>query len=135
MSELTDKSEINRDAAKRLYDIQYYCSTVHCAYYSCIQLMMHIILYELGWTESTLTTAISNDKRTGSHEFYINLITKHLIDKKTNRDDRKLFSEEIVNLKKLRTKSDYNNEKIGEPQGRYSISKAIDIYKILQKVI
>jgi|SRR6185312_354672 len=135
MSALTDKSEINRDAAQRLYNIQFYCSTVHCAYYSCIQFMMHIILYELGYTESTLATAISNDQRTGSHEFYINLITKHLIAKNTNRDDRKLFSEEIVNLKRLRTKADYNDEIIGESQGRYSLTKATDIYKILRKVI
>lgn len=134
MSALTEKSEINRDAAQKLYDIQYYCSTVHCAYYSCVQLMMHILLYELGYTEATLTTAISNDTR-GSHEFYINAVTKHLIAKNTNRDERKLFGEEIVNLKKLRTKADYHDEKIGEAQGRHSVTKATDIYKILRKVI
>ncbi len=39
-------------AAQELNKLTYYCSSVHCSYYSCIQLMKHVIEHKLGYDDA-----------------------------------------------------------------------------------
>ncbi len=138
MSQLLNKSQINFAAAHELQKKSYYCSSVHCSYYSCIQLMMHIIYNKIGYDQKKLSDTFQNyrasntNAKGGLHEFYINLVVAHL---NTHRLDAKTFNKEIFKLKKTRTDADYFDIVIGPDECRFSLQKAEEINKIIQKAI
>ena len=105
MSSLRNKSEINIAAAEHLDSESIYPPVSHCAYYSCYQFMKHIWLFSMNKTENDLALLTRNTTE-GSHEVLINQIIKHI---KAKNQDARSFNTEIVSLKKLRHKSDYDN--------------------------
>ena len=54
MGHLKNKSELSFGAAELLHQYSYFSSVVHCAYYSCIQLMKHTWLNSMGKSENDL---------------------------------------------------------------------------------
>jgi len=138
MSQLTNKSDINIAAAYELQKQSYYCSSVHCSYYSCMQLIMHILFFKMGYNQKQLADDFYSYKkanpqsRGGLHEYYINLVATHL---KNSRLDAILFNKEMYKLKKTRTDSDYSDLAIGPDESRFSIQKAEDLNKIMKKAI
>jgi hypothetical protein len=133
MSELSNKAEINIDAAKKLLDSTHFCSSVHCSYYSCVQLMKHIIIHKIGMSEENISLEEKRSPMLGSHGLYINLTLTYL---KSNvkRDDWKLFNDEIVKLKRARRDADYIDVTIDYDSSRFSYARAVDINKVLRKV-
>lgn len=134
MSCLKNKSEINISSAELLYNNNLYASSVHCAYYSCIQLMKYVICHQIGIDYKQQQTEISQlkkqkAKRVGSHNYMIDKIEEIMrgVDKK----EAALFVELIEDLKDFREESDYGNIEILSPQSSLSISKAQDIRKQL----
>lgn len=109
MRHLQNKSEINFDAAEHLDSESIYSPVAHCAYYSCYQFMKHIWLNIMNKTENDLAL-LTKSTTEGSHEVLINQIVRYL---KTKNQDIRGFNTEIVSLKKLRHKSDYDNVEIG----------------------
>jgi hypothetical protein len=91
MGHLKNKSELNLGAAELLHQYSYYSSVVHCAYYSCIQLMKHTWLNSMGKSDNDLRnlkplSAQENLKKSNKFGFmkdcsYINDIEKYLKDK------------------------------------------------------
>ncbi|WP_343112962.1 hypothetical protein [Mucilaginibacter sp.] len=136
MSILTTKSQINIASAQDLHNKNYYCSSIHCSYYSCIQNIMHIILFNVGIDNEKLKSDFRDFKKKnpenpgGLHEYYINVTVTYLKSKKL---DVISFNKEIFKLKKTRTEADYLNIEMGYDDSRYSIQKADTINKILQK--
>jgi hypothetical protein len=109
MSYLKSKSELNRAAAAQLYKSGQHPSAVHCAYYSCVQLMKHIIIHKFGKSEEDIDRECQlldvNGKRKygGTHEYLINVLLSRFISLGKNPTN---FNN-VVQLKKLRVKSDY----------------------------
>ena len=132
MSQLINKSEINFGSAQFLQKQDYYCSTVHCAYYSCVQLMRHILVFKIGKTETEIKEEARITKG-GSHVYMIDTVFTYLV--KINNKDYNTFNTNIVSLKKLRGKSDYEDFMINFDEGRKSIALAESINKILKKLI
>ena len=128
MSNLINKSEINKSAADLLQKNSFYPAVVHCSYYSCIQLMKHILLFTLNKTENELQTEARNQS-SGSHEVIINNIMIHL---RSNNKDWKTFSSNINQLKRLRVTSDYENIQIDSKIGSDSINFADLVLKLLK---
>ena len=128
MSNLKNKSEINRNAAVLLQSQSLYPSVIHCSYYSCFQLMKHIVLTTLGKTEADIAKEVKNSSN-GSHEVMINNITAHL---KVNNKDWRTFSQTIGQLKRLRVSADYENVSIDSVKGSNSISLCDDIIRLLK---
>lgn len=107
MSELLKKSEENQQAALYLFSKQgWYASSVHCAYYSCIQLMIHALLTVGGKSEKEIEDKTQSG---GSHIYYITE-TRRLIEQK-NYSAVKRFNT-IKDLASYRIKSDYKNVEI-----------------------
>lgn len=133
---LINKSQINTDSALILYDKTYYCSSVHCSYYSCIQLMMHIIYYKIGYDDQKIRTSFESlgkaERKGGLHGYYINLINIYL---KAQKKDAMTFNKLIFKLKTKRTDADYLDIEINEDHARYARFNAIDVNKILVQVI
>lgn len=136
MTILQTKSLISIESATILHDKMYYSSSVHCSYYSCVQLMKHILLHVLNKTEGDLKDKMDEYNRDnpkfkmGSHEFYIGAIATHL---KTNKLDVVTFTSKIFKLKKDRTDADYLELAIDYDTSRYAIEKATAINKILNQ--
>lgn len=130
MSYLKNKSEINLYSAELLYKNNSYPSSVHCAYYSCVQLMKYIICHQIGIDYNKQNIEISQlrnqkVKRTGSHNYMIDKIEDviYSVDKR----EAALFVDSIEDLKEFREESDYGNVEILSQRSFDSISKAKDI--------
>ena len=131
MSYLKNKSEINRLAADLLQKQSFYPSVIHCAYYSCIQLMKHLMLNKLGKTEIDIVNEVRNSTN-GTHEVMINSIIMYL---KLSNKDWKTFNTNINQLKRLRVSADYENIEIDSTKGSQSISLTDLIIKHLNSNI
>ena len=112
MAFLRAKSELNRAAADSLYKSGQHPSAVHCAYYSCVQLMKHIMIHQIGKSEQDIDNEYrqigvdGKRKFGGIHEYLINVLYGVLISKDV---DATTFNSNVLQLKKLRGKSDYSD--------------------------
>ena len=131
MSSLRNKSEINIAAAEHLDSESIYPPVSHCAYYSCYQFMKHIWLFSMNKTENDLALLTRNTTE-GSHEVLINQIIKHI---KAKNQDARSFNTEIVSLKKLRHKSDYDNIEIGSEISANAIKLSKSSLVVLKKCL
>jgi uncharacterized protein (UPF0332 family) len=131
-SVLLNKSDFNFESANILQKQSKYCSVVHCAYYSSIQLMKYLLLYKAGKTDAMIIQERSVTGE-GSHEYMINTISKFLKDNK--HPDAVIFFKGINDLKKMRVKADYEEIQIDDKIGRNSILLSEQSNKILKKYI
>lgn len=123
---LKAKSESNLLLAQKIINERtgFYHSSIHCLYYSCFQLMLHICSSDLtvkNFNEESL------DKKKGPHEKMIDKFVNCFV----NKQKRFLaadFNNEINKLKILRHKADYKNIEISE-------SKAIEAEKATKTII
>lgn len=128
MSHFKNKSELNRAAADLLQRSNYYPSVIHCAYYSCVQLMKHILIVTLGIAEIELNNETRNSTK-GSHEIIINRIIIYL---KNNSKDWRTFNSKINQLKKLRVDADYTDISIDSSKGSNSIQLSDEVSRLLR---
>ena len=126
MSFLINKSEINLASAELLHQKNNYASVVHCAYYSCHQMMAHIWYHKLNKKD------LVKSKEEGSHEALINCIGGFLKEKSF---DLRGFNNSIGQLKKLRHKADYKNEEIDSTISNNSIQLSKSTLLILKKCL
>ncbi|TDQ06243.1 hypothetical protein [Pedobacter metabolipauper] len=132
MALLSQKSEMNYASAGHLQKLTYYCSVVHCSYYSSVQLMKHILLNKIGKTEAEIKSESSSTSG-GSHVYMINETFNYL--KLKNNKDLALFYNNINNLKKLRVEADYGEITIDHDKGKSSIHLSDEINKILKSTL
>lgn len=132
MAQLKNKSEINVTVAKLLFDNHYYPSVPHPAYYSCLQLMKHIICNKINIDYRTQEREISSTKG-NSHQYYIHKIVD-TIAVKQNINLANEFSRKIKELKVLREEADYDNVLIDSSKAEKSIKKANETIMTLQKI-
>lgn len=131
MGHLKNKSELNLGAAELLHKQSYYPSVVHCAYYSCVQLMKYIWLSSMGKSEAELRI-LNNNSREGSHEVLINQIRDYIKSKSLNERE---FNTTILQLKRLRVNADYDDVSIDFTKSSQSISLSKNTHLILKKCI
>ncbi len=104
MTELIVKSNQNARASLHLFDNhKVYAPVIHCAYYSCVQRILHILLTLGGKTEQDIKGVST---RGSLHTFLIDEMRKLI--QKQNPASFKTFSK-ISDLRTLRVKSDYLN--------------------------
>jgi hypothetical protein len=137
MSNLSNKSEINVEAAKLLNDKNLYSSVAHCVYYACYQKIKHIWLHKLQKTEQELVNLGNNKPTMGSHEILINEIGTFI--KKSNAknflDDFRVYNNNILQLKKLRIKADYEDTIFDAKDSSDSLDLSNKIILILNKYL
>lgn len=131
MSKLKQKSLFNIESAALLIEKNYYCSSVHCSYYSCFQLLKFTIkdFFELSYNDIESKISLS---KMGSHKFIINYIEKE-IKKNTNSIEVQKFKRSIKDLKHFRTESDYENIEVNYEQSKKAYNLAEEIRGFLTK--
>lgn len=133
MSELKNKSNQNISSAQYLISRNCFASSIHCSYYGCVQLMLHILRSEFNKTEEDITKESqegSRDER-GFHNWLINFIRGQFYLR--NNVDCRDFLSFIVQLKAKRVKSDYHNKEIKPNEATISKEYAQKIIELLAK--
>jgi hypothetical protein len=131
MRHLKNKSELNLGAAELLHQYSYYSSVVHCAYYSCIQLMKHTWLNSMGKSDNDLRN-LNNSSSQGSHEVLINQIKIFIQSKSQNG---RVFNRDILQLKRLRVNADYDEILIDSKKSNDSLILSKSSLNILKKCV
>lgn len=103
---LLKKSEQNIEAAELLISNKFYASSVHCSYYSCLQLMTYIVLTEDVMTESQL------EKSKRSHEDLITITYDFLRERTDDFYESRQIKNKISDAKGSRKRADYQNSEI-----------------------
>jgi|YelNatPaOPRAMG01_1025707.scaffolds.fasta_scaffold45379_1 uncharacterized protein (UPF0332 family) len=137
MSNLSNKSEINVDAAKLLNDKYLYSAVAHCAYYACYQKLKHIWLYQQHKTEQELEILGRTKTRMGSHEILINEIGSFIKNSRSKNfiEDSRVYNNNILQLKRLRRKADYEDTVFDSTNSSKSISLSNEIIRVLNKYL
>jgi len=137
MSNLSNKSEINVDAAKLLNDKYLYSAVAHCAYYACYQKLKHIWLYQQHKTEQELEILGRTKTRMGSHEILINEICSFIKNSRSKNfiEDSRVNNNNILQLKRLRRKADYEDTVFDSTNSSKSISLSNEIIRVLNKYL
>ena len=137
MSELLKKASSNYSAAELLIENKIYPPSIHCAYYSCLQIILFLINSKLegSWQsyQDSLDAAkvLNKEKPESLHNQYITFIKEDI--KKTNRTTQRLFSAGIGVLKKYRNVSDYKDKEIADDIAEESLDLATKIHLQLYK--
>ncbi len=132
MSELQNKSNELSTVAQMLHDEGLYAAVAHGAYYSCFQQVKHFWLYDMGKTEKDLED-LQRQNKAGVHVVLINEVTMYL-NSNTSLNGR-AFSNEMVQLKRLRVKADYENCKFDKDDSTKSLKLSAKIIAILKQII
>ncbi|MBZ0242957.1 MAG: hypothetical protein K8F24_07070 [Bacteroidales bacterium] len=126
------KSEKNIKGAELLIKNSLCSSSVHCSYYSNVQLMLHILFTDFGKSESEIETEAKQGSvdENGYHNWLKNTITRELVtrDFMIVRDFNNFFGQ----LKALRVKGDYKNSLINESKAIDAVSFSKNINQILE---
>jgi len=130
MSELSDKSKYNFDAAELLMrNHSLYAPSVHCAYYSCIQYMLHIIFNKLPLPYQEKYN--QGLQKGSSHKVAIQII-KLALGAKPDKEDYTTFQKKVGELKQHREDSDYSQKQITQDISVTSIAAARSVNSILR---
>jgi hypothetical protein len=124
MSFLQQKSKENINLAEEVINTKqaFYASGVHCAYYACVQLMLHILFND---------TPIVADNSGDSHNRIISKIGRYLF--QIQPTEAMIFNAAIQDLKALRVKADYKDVEITEKKAKLALHKAKTVLQIIYK--
>lgn len=127
---ILSKSEENLEVANFLHDENFFCSSVHCSYYSSFQLMLYVLYEYYNYSEQDYynTNEVNN---AGSHNYLINLIRNEI--RKINKDSIRDFDNNIRDLKELRKNADYKQIKIFARDSSEAINKSEKIRGVITK--
>ncbi len=132
---LKNKSEINKEAAKVLHEKDYYAPSVHCSYYSCLQLMKYCLNSHFKFSEKEINTKVNQyttNNKDGSHNFYISFLFKEIKNISTTRESID-FNNKINALKKIRITADYSKEDILFEKSNKALILSGDIIEMIKK--
>lgn len=114
MSVLKTKSDENYRSSQILLNQSFFSSSVHCSYYSCVQIMKHILLQIDNKTENDIyEEQRANDNNL--HEYLINYFVNKLRDNNLYSTYRNSIGR-LTELKLLRNKADYKEIVISESE-------------------
>lgn len=136
MSALKNKSEINLQASKLLNEKDLYAPSIHCAYYSVLQLMKFAVCDSIGISYEKQDQEINVIKTRkasakGTHEYLIMKVEDVL--REVDRQSFTDFTRNIKDLRKFRTKSDYDDVIITYEQSIKAYGLASDLRSQLKR--
>ena len=127
MSILENKSNESHAAGLILINQNHFSSSVHCSYYSCIQLMKHLLLLNEGKTEQELFL-MQQSANQNLHEFLINYFIRQLRDNNVYTQYRDSIGK-LGQLKVLRNDSDYREIIIDKTKAKLASDLSLRILK------
>jgi hypothetical protein len=140
ISHLSTKSQISLLAANSLIIANLHNSSIHCAYYACLQMVKYYLLTKCGYKEEKdLDNDFKyynskRDYKVGTHIFYIDLIYNKFKSMRLE-DEATSFKKEIKVLQHAREDADYKPIPLATiTESKDAVKKAEDILKLLKKL-
>ncbi|MEI9920032.1 MAG: hypothetical protein WDO14_14730 [Bacteroidota bacterium] len=132
MTELIDKSQQNIEAALALRtSLNLLAPSVHCAYYSCVQLMIDILIHDFEIPDDEIIDeAKAHDM--GTHEFASSKIFMDLKSKKEFQSANN-FNNTVGRLRRKRNLADYKLFTVTPQTSKNAYEEALIINTILKK--
>jgi len=130
MTILLNKSKESIEASEFLKNENLFASSVHCSYYSCIQLMRHILFNIQNEDENTFDNG-QNINQAGSHNYLLSILTNDL---KNHEIDIRTFRNQFRNIKDLRKNADYKQLVILEIDCNNAYNLALKINRTLKNI-
>ena len=130
MSYLKEKSNFNIDAAELLQNKSLFAPSVHCSYYSCLQLMKVAINEFMGIPFEELENQ-TGSMNTDTHNYIIKMIGDSI--RNYSKEEHSIFGRNIKVLKQFRINSDYKNIQITTSESFKAIRIAKEIRSQLQE--
>lgn len=133
MSVLKSKSIESIAAAEILLKQNHANSSVHCSYYSCVQLMLHLLRNHFGKTELAIKDeGIEGGKNeNGYHNWLLNYIFKEFVT--LDPRDAAKFNGIISALKKQRRIADYQNKNVEIGKADYVFRQSLQAQELIKK--
>jgi hypothetical protein len=129
---LKAKSQENIESADLLVVKGYFNASVHCSYYSCLQLIK-LALNEKAHID--FVTQYQESKKSGqSHHYYLGKFVAHFKNGVLSREVERQTNE-IKKLKLLRVQADYDPEQVDALNSRRAVSTAIAFSEFIFKDI
>jgi len=133
---LRDKATLNFDAAKLLKESPnyHYCSSIHCSYYYCFQVVKYIVVEIFKVDDGSIYSLRRADptRQKTEHEYVIEFLHRKLIEK-SETIGASAFKNKMIELKSLRTNTDYKAISIDKPTSDKAYNLAIEVTTILKK--
>jgi len=129
LSYIKTKSEINALSAQFLIDQSLYASSVHCAYYSVFQMLIHKLAGFRNISINQLNQLVESANKS-THKYVVNEFCVHLrSNSKLGFDTYQLrnLKNEIKDLKQFRVESDYHDKEIDSSKSEQALQKSISI--------
>lgn len=125
MSHFLRKSEQNIQSAEHLILIGYFDSSVHCAYYSCVQKMIYVVTRKRNISQ----VALYKECKKSFH----NHLAKECVLLLSQQNIKAVhpFSKLLGELKETRVSSDYKDEAISRQKAQQCLDKARHIHNII----
>jgi hypothetical protein len=121
------KSQDTYDSGEVLRKEQKFNSSIHCYYYSCIQLCNHFFNTKEGLTDSQIRDLFKSNE---SHKDTIKKLVSIL-----GRASHKAFTSDLSVLKDNRVKADYRNFSLGEDDSDESKELCDNVVSFLKKAL
>jgi uncharacterized protein (UPF0332 family) len=131
MNGFLEKTKQNLTSAQILLDQCHYSSSVHCAFYGCLQTLLYVLFVKLKYDKDKFDVDLKF-KKTGTHQHVFELIQEKI--KKKDESDYHWFKKTFHNLKKLRERADYSEESISQSEGHDALNKAATINNLINKL-
>lgn len=114
MSYLETKSQSNKSAGNLLKTKKYYTPSIHCFYYSCLQLVKHTLIHKEGVNHEEVN---NNTEGMSSHNYLIQKVSQRLWLNNRPKEANDLKNDFGI-LKRLRIKADYEDIEITDLQSQ-----------------
>jgi len=130
---IVKKSKKNFKAGELLNKNSYFAASIHCFYYSCVQLMIYILNSIFKLSESDIDR-LSKEAKTGFHNWLINKISQEAFSKNDIKN-RRFFYNNVQQLKCLRINADYKSRVINSNKSQKAREISKQIIKILNNIL
>jgi len=124
MAFLRAKADFNKEAADVLFQQSLYAPSVHCAYYSCFQLLKYILKTKLNKPYAQQAAEISASTG-GTHAYIKSQILREIAS--SDRQNYTDVNRKLGDLKLFRERADYDNVQIDIEFSEKSIRYATEL--------
>lgn len=136
MSFFKNKSEFNLEGASLLIENNCYAPSVHCSYYSVLQLLKYkfVTLKDISYAVLSQKTIADNRN---SHKYLIDEFCVHLRSepkKYLNLFEVRALKRDIEDLKQFRVESDYENIEINVEKSTKALNLSVSIIKRIKNI-
>lgn len=127
---LFQKAESNKTAAELLKNNGLDCSSVHCSYYSIVQILKHLLLNVYNETEQSISDE-QNNRGWGTHRYLIWFFSEEL--RTLSYVNARTFRSEINQLKELRVNSDYKDLVTSNIESQNAVTLSSSLMTIIRR--